>query len=303
LKVLVTGGAGYIGQSLINDLQQLEEVKEVKVLDNLKTSCHNFFIGTHKLTKAKFIKGDILNYDLLHKLVEDVDAIFHLAGTTSHAYTYAQNIQYEQINQWGTLNLVRAIQDNSKNLKKIYYLSSMSVFGLRPNVDISNSIAQPTNAYGKSKLEGEKYMSLLKNDFEVGIIRSANVFGFNQGFRNDSVLNNFIFNGIVYNKILIYGDGTQFRPFVSLEKLVEVLCNLLKQQLKLGLSFKHIVDFNATMNDIKDELLKYLPDLEYTYLNTNLKYDGQSIEGIPQLEEKQSLFEEAYENFNANIRF
>lgn len=303
MRVLITGGAGYIGQSLLSGLEKNSEIKEIIVLDNLKSTCNNFFIGRDKLLKAKFIKGDILNYDVLKQVVANVDVIYHLAATTSHAYTYAQNIQFEQINQWGTLNLVRSIQHNAKHLKKIYYLSSMAVFGLKSEINLEKDSPQPTNAYGKSKFEGEKYITLLKDHCEVGIIRSANVFGFNNGFRNDSVLNKFIFNSIVHKKILIYGDGTQCRPFVSLESLVIYLCDLLIKERDNKIFREHIIDFNATMNDIKNELLNYIPELEYTYLNTNLKYDGQSVKDVSFLKGKTTIFEKAFKEFDSNIRF
>src|SRR5690606_21719615 len=125
--------------------------------------------------------------------------------------------------------------------------------------------------------EGEKYISLLSDKYDVTIIRSGNVFGFNSGFRKDLVLNNFIFNGLIKKKITIYGNGQQIRPFTFLDTLCETLVELTSES---NLTYQNIIDFSASLNELKDWLLTKIPDLEYTYLNSNLNYEEQSfVEG------------------------
>lgn len=302
MKVLITGGAGYIGQSLMVALESNPTIKNILVLDNLSSSSQQFFLGTDKLSKITFIKGDILNFDLLEKIVKDVDIVYHLAAITNHAYTYAQNVQFEQVNQWGTLNLVRSLQMHALKLKKFYYLSSMSVYGLNRIINIDKDLPQPNNSYAISKFEAEKYASLLQDKCNVEIIRAANVFGFNNGFRIDSVLNNFIFNSILHKKITIYGDGEQSRPFLSIEKLVSFMQESINLKAEKTLQISSLIEFNSNLNELKDWLLTIIPDLEFTYLNSNITYDGQFAKGFESVEHKFDLLNDTFNKFKQNIR-
>src|SRR5690606_19091685 len=101
---------------------------------------------------------------------------------------------------------------------------STSVYGFRENVDISEE-PTPENAYGQSKYDGEKYFNLLKDTLNLSIIRAGNVYGYNRTLRTDSVINSFFINALTQNKIHIFGDGMQSRPFVSIENITNKLEN------------------------------------------------------------------------------
>lgn len=299
MKILVTGGAGYIGTSLVEQLNAHEDVSEIYVLDNLSRVPLSFFLGTEKWTKVRFIKGDILDSYILEDIIAKVDVVYHLAAFVLSPYNYEQNVQYEQINRWGTLNIVRCIQQAEHKIKRFIYLSSASVYGLHGRVNFQDE-PNPTNAYGKSKLEGEKFVQLLKDYCPIHILRAANVFGFNPSFREDSVLNHFIFHGIVHNKILIYGDGSQLRPFVPLPDVVQALLDFLNMQ---DSTITNAALFNSNLNEIKDWLLaNHLPDMEYTYLNPAIRYEQQLVEGLKTLSDVSPLLDKAFEVFRENIR-
>jgi UDP-glucose 4-epimerase len=301
MNILVTGGAGYIGTSLVEKLNASPDVNAIYVYDNLTNSSLSFFMGGQKLSKVTFRKEDILNSYALDEVLNKVEVVFHLAAYVSLPYNYAQNAQYEQINKWGTLNLVRCIRQSHHQVKQFIYLSSASVYGLHGEVDIKET-PNPSNAYGKSKLEGEKYARLLENQCKVNIIRSANVFGFNSGFREDSVLNHFIFNGLVTNKILVYGDGSQKRPFVSLDHVVDKLIATLGDEDKTE-NYAYAMDFNSDLNTIKDWLIQnHLPDLEYTYVNRNIEYKQQSIKGLSRLKDVEDDLDQEFSKFQQRIR-
>ncbi len=299
MTILVTGGSGYVGTTLIEKLNSVEFVKNIIVYDNLSKTSLGFFIGKEKLNKVKFIKGDILDSYALEQIITKVDIIYHLAAYVSFPYNHQQNMQYDQINKWGTLNLVRCIQNTTNSVKKIVYLSSMSVYGLYNNVNFSD-IPAPSNAYGKSKFSAEKYVKLLENKMDVEIIRAANIFGFNSNLRLDSVLNNFIFNGLVYKKILIYGDGDQKRPYASLNNLITVLIDSMNDNRNPTLY--NFAEFNASLNEIKDWLIQLLPEMEYTYVNQNIIYKGQSIKDIGSLADFSENLNGEFANFSKNIR-
>ena len=177
MDILVTGGAGYIGTSLIERLHGMGCVNRIHILDNLSQSQTSFFWGAGKLNKVNFIKGDILDGNTLDNIVTKVDTVYHLAGYVNSPYNYAQSVQYEQVNQWGTLNLVRSIQNCSNRIKRFVYLSSAAVYGMRENINVNDG-PLPTNAYGASKLNAEKFVKLLNSDITVNIIRAGNAFGY-----------------------------------------------------------------------------------------------------------------------------
>ncbi|MFA5573969.1 MAG: NAD(P)-dependent oxidoreductase [Brumimicrobium sp.] len=301
MKILVTGGAGYVGSSLVDELEKREDVETIYVLDNLSNASYAFFFGAKPYKKVQFVKGDILDTYTVEQLIDKVDVVFHLAGFVISPYNYTQNVQYEQINQWGTLNLVRCVQQSKNKIKRFVYLSSVSVLGLHGEVSLED-VPQPTNAYATSKFEGEKYVLLLENHCETHIIRSGNVFGFNTSVRLDSVMNTFIFHALTDKKLLIYGDGTQQRPFVSIEACTKILLDCIDDK-KNGKQVKYALQFNADLNQIKDWLIdEQVPDLEFTYINRNISYKGQEIVGIKSLEENIPELNEVFDFFKSNIR-
>ncbi len=299
MKILVTGGAGYVGTSFIEEVEKLASVNEIIVLDNLIRQSFSFFIGDNKWEKVRFIKGDILDSILLEQLVIDVDFIFHFAAQVSHPYTYQQNVLYEQINRWGTLNLVRVVE-NSKSLKKFIYLSSTAVYGFKSSI-VGNELPRPENSYGKSKFAGEQYVTALLPEEKIQIVRAGNVFGFNPCFREDSIINNFIFKSLVGQKLVIYGNGFQQRPFVYLPHLISTLVSYINGH--HDETVKCIVDFNAAVGEVKNWIINYQnPALEYNFVNQNEEFEGQSFVGVKKLSDCLEILNSSYNDFQKNIR-
>ncbi|MCW9709132.1 NAD-dependent epimerase/dehydratase family protein [Fodinibius salsisoli] len=300
MRVLVTGGAGYLGYSLTNYLNELGDISEVIVYDNLSRVHPNFFLGSKKLNKTTFIKGDILNTDKLIKILKNIDVVYHLAAHTPFPKNHLENFRYEQINQWGTLNVVNAIK-RVETVKKIIFLSTSAVYGNRHEIS-PEAVPQPQNAYSKSKYEAEKYVKALSEKCEINVIRSGNIFGYNLCFRLDAVINNFIFESIVNKKIQIYGNGKQMRPFIHIDTLCMYLVDLL-EDFSTSQTTKTIADFNSNLNQIKQILLDNLPELEYIYLNQNLSFDSHSLHKSLLLDKGQeTLIKKSFLNFKNHIR-
>lgn len=211
MKALVTGGAGFIGSSVVRVL--LENNIEVKVIDNLSTG----YIENINGLEVEFLNADILDLEKVKKVSKGVDYIFHLAAHIGNIKSL-QNPQLDsQVNVLGTINLLEAAKIN--NVKKIIYSSSAAIFGelLTPTIDESHP-QNPTSPYGISKLSAEKQVLCFGKlyNFETVCLRYFNVYGIHQ--RYDAYGNVIpIFANCIYSKkpITIFGDGNQTRDFIN----------------------------------------------------------------------------------------
>ncbi|MRJ08192.1 SDR family oxidoreductase [Ornithobacterium rhinotracheale] len=274
MRIFISGGAGYLGYNLVRALEQNEKVEEIIVYDNLYRQNLNFFILGEKLNKTKFIKGDILNEFKLKKHLKNIDVVYHLAAFVESPYSYRDHFNYEQINHFGTATLVNALQENSP--KKVIFTSSGAVYGKDIEAD-ENTPPVPENAYGISKFNAEKYLELLRYQMDVCIFRIANVFGFNPMFRFDSVINNLIFNALLYNKIKINGNGENITPFVHIDAVTQRLAQAAFQDEP---KIENLVEYNQSVNTVRDILLESFENLEFQYLNTQQKLSSYQITSI-----------------------
>ncbi len=126
MNILITGGAGYIGTELTYELTKNSEVEQIIIYDNLSRGNINLFIGSHKLNnKIKFVQGDILDTRLLKQTLEGIDVIYHLAAKVTTPFADQNAHLFEQVNHWGTAELVYAVEES--DVKKFIYTSSASV--------------------------------------------------------------------------------------------------------------------------------------------------------------------------------
>lgn len=278
MVVLITGGAGYIGYEFVRSLHFRSDISEVRVYDNLSRPGHHFFMGSPTLSKLRFIKADILDSYALEKALKGVDIVYHFAAFVSQPYNHLQNLQYEQINRWGTLNLTRAIK-TSDSVKKLIYLSSTAVYGFG-DITSLNQEPLPTNAYGESKYHGEEYIHQIQAGCDTFILRSANVFGYNPCVRLDSVINAWVFSALTEGSISIYGSGEQKRAFVPMHQLIEKLIAYMESDTPKAPIDASIL-FCASLNQIKDWLTEALPRLEFTHLNRNQSFPSQLFSAFP----------------------
>jgi len=276
MKLLITGGAGYIGYELSRSSVLNEYFTEIRIYDNLSRSGLSFFTGKIKNPKLKFIKADVLDAYSLKSALKSVDVVVHLAAFVNQPYNHLQNLQYEQVNRWGSLNLTRLIREEPA-VKKVIYLSSAAVYGFRDKI-LPQDEPSPGNAYGQSKLEGEKYFELLRDYRDLKIVRAANVFGFNPCMRMDSVLNSWVFKAITERAIKIYGNGDQRRAFIPISELRDRLVLHIVEEKSGGPEL--CIGFCASLNEIKEWLLEISPSTEYTYLNRNQSFLSQNFEGF-----------------------
>jgi len=217
-KILVTGGAGFIGSNLVNRL--VEEKAEVTVLDDLFSGdIENIDL----FEKIRFIKGSVTEYKLIEKLICKIDLVFHLAARNIIVSTRSPQLDFE-VNARGVFNVLLAAKNHG--IERVIYASSTSIYGnpkyLPINEDDNINILNP---YAASKLTGENYCFAFYETFKVPIVilRYSNVYGINQNPANpySGVVSKFFDSAMKSDAPHIHGDGEQTRDFTFVEDVVE----------------------------------------------------------------------------------
>ncbi len=277
MKVLITGGAGYIGTELVKKLVKIPKVKEIVVYDNLSKGGYNFFLCTCiGGDNIRFVQGDILDTRKLRKELQGVDVVFNLAAKIASPYADADPHLYEQINHWGTAELTYAIEES--DIKKFIHVSSLSVYGSsgKGKLITESTKLNPRTNYGISKMRGEAFVERLMKKSDVQIVRLGNVYGFNQSMRFDAVINRFAFEANFLKKISIHGDGQQIRSFIDVDKAAKYITQIPFLNVPSGVY--NLVDFNKSVMDIALAFKDLFPELEMQFINQHLQLRNIAVE-------------------------
>jgi UDP-glucose 4-epimerase len=289
MKVLVTGGAGYIGTELIAQLAAHPDVEKVIIYDNLSRLNYNLFLGLRlqKHTKLQFIKGELLDTRALRKVLKGIDVVYHLAAKVTTPFANTDAHMYEQINHWGTAELVYAVEESK--VKRFIYTSSTGVYGSSKEAVDENSIPEPQSLYAHSKIRGEEHVRRLGDKIDTYIVRCGNVYGYNKSMRFDAVINRFVFEANFQKMVTIQGDGKQSRAFIHIEMLAKALGNLLETDLPSGTY--NLVERNIKIIDILDTMKQIIPTLEFLFINQHLRLNELYVKPNQLLNEKLGILE------------
>lgn len=260
-RILVTGGAGFIGSHLVDRL--IAEGSEVTVLDNFDTGKLDNVSG-HK--NLRIVKGDIRDYALIRRTVEDVDAVFHEAALVSTVLSVQDPLVANEINVTGTLNLLKASSD--LGVKRFMYASSAAVYG---NTSIprkkEDMPLDPASPYGMSKLAAEKYAKIFYELYglETVSLRYFNVYGprqrFDEKWAYGGVITIFLDRLLKNMPPVVHGDGEQTRDFVYVKDVVEANMLALKKSSAAGEVFNIGTSKRITVNKVA-QILKEMTNRE-----------------------------------------
>jgi len=269
MNVLVTGGAGYIGTELVNLLVSNPSIDKVIVYDNLSRMNYNLFLGLklQRHPKLSFVKGELLDSRSLRKVLKGIDVVYHLAAKVTTPFDSSDSHVYEQVNHWGTAELVYAVEES--NVKRFIYTSSSGVYGSSSGAVDESTIPNPKTFYAISKLRGEEHVRRLFDKIDTYVFRCGNVYGYSKSMRFDSVINKFVFEANFNRIVTIQGDGKQSRSFIHIDRVSKALDNCIAGDLPGGTY--NLVERSIKIFDIVDELKQLLPELEFIFINQHLK--------------------------------
>ena len=224
MKVLITGGAGFIGSNLVSTLMNDDRFTAVKVLDNLETGRFSNISAFKNHNKFEFIEGDIRNYAICLSAARGMDIISHQAALGSVPRSVKDPVTTHEVNATGTLNIFTAARENK--IKRIVYAASSSTYGDHPGLPkVEDKIGSPISPYGVTKLVNELYAKVFAELYEMEFVglRYFNVYGPQQNPAGPyaAVIPLFI-KALLENKSpVINGAGDSSRDFTYVEDVVQ----------------------------------------------------------------------------------
>jgi UDP-N-acetylglucosamine 4-epimerase len=235
MKVLVTGGAGFIGSNLVENLLKHPQVDFVRVLDNLATGSANNIEEFYSNPNFEFIEGDIRDFTTCLRACEGIDLISHQAALGSVPRSIKDPVTTNEVNIGGTLNIFTAAKE--KNIKRVVYASSSSVYGDHPGLPkIETIIGKPLSPYAITKYVNELYAEVFARLYDMELIglRYFNVFGPKQNPAGPyaAVIPLFAEAFLNNKSPVINGSGDHSRDFTFIDNVVQanILCLFTKNK-------------------------------------------------------------------------
>jgi len=227
MKIVVTGGAGFIGSHIVEYL--VSRGDEVTVLDNLHTGKKENLEKV--IERIDFIKTDILNFEDLKKILKNKDGVFHEAALASVQESFVKPTEYQNVNVKGTENILELAKEYGF---KVVYASSSSVYGDPSSIPIKENMEKnPINPYAQTKVDDE---TLAEQYAKLGVdvigLRYFNVFGERQSENYAGVIKLFLERIQEGLPPIINGDGSQIRDFVYVKDVVNANILALESDVK-----------------------------------------------------------------------
>ena len=278
MKVLVTGGAGYIGSVLVRQL--LEKGYKVRALDSLKfggDALYEVMLNPN----FEFIKGDIRNTKDVETALKDIDAVAHLAAIVGDPACKKYSDEAHETNWNGSVALFEAAE--KAGIKKFVFASTCSNYGKMPDPDsfvTETSELRPVSLYAELKVKFEKYILEERKNSKMCAtsLRFSTVYGFSPRIRFDLTVNEFTRNAIINGEQEIW--GAQFwRPYCHVEDLARAVIVVLETdnaKVKSEVFNVGSTDENYNKGMIIEEVCKVVPNVKVNYVDMSsmVVYDG-----------------------------
>ena len=266
MRVLVTGGAGFIGSHLVQAL--LENGHDVRVLDNFATGRRTNLLGIDG--DFDLVEGDIQSYERVHNAALGCEIVLHQAAMPSVPRSIQDPLTSNASNVIGTLNVLLAARDNG--VRRVVFASSSSVYGASAALPKEESqMPLPISPYAVAKLAGEGYCRSFHAvyDLETVALRYFNVFGPRQDPLSQyaAVIPNFLTAALDGERPTVFGDGTQTRDFTYISNVVDANLLAIQAANVAGQSINVACGARISLNDVLDTLSELTEkQLEPVYL-------------------------------------
>jgi nucleoside-diphosphate-sugar epimerase len=251
-RVLVTGGAGFIGSNLVRGL--LERGDDVRVLDNFSTGNRANIADLD----VDIVEGELRSYERVHNAVRGTDVVYHLGALGSVPRSVQDPLTSSAVNVEGTLNVLLAARD--EGIRRVVFSSSASVYGSsRQMPTTEDSLPDPISPYGVAKLAAERYcvsFSRVYESFETVVLRYFNVFGPRQSpfSQYAAAVPLFITKIAAGDEIDIYGDGEQSRDFTFVGNVVDATIRAGEAEGASGEIFNVAAGSPASVNQVAETI-------------------------------------------------
>ena len=249
MKILLTGGAGYLGSVLARKL--LVNGHHVRILDN-------FLFGKDSIKdiqddkKLEIIQGDIRDLSTVGKSLKDVDSVIHLASIVGTQSAELDPKTSMEINFMATRNIAELCK--IYKIEQFIFASTCSVYGAQPDQLIAeNSEVNPLDSYGLSKFQSER--AILQSYDYPTILRLGTLFGASHRMRFDLAINLFIAQAMNKEKITVFG-GEQWRPFLHVDDAAEAFVFAVENKME---GIYNVIWKNLTINQMAKDVKKLIP--------------------------------------------
>lgn len=255
MRYLVTGGAGFIGSNIVDEL--LRRRHDVTVLDDFSSGKEENLADARK--KIRLVRGDICDLETAREACEGADYVLHLAARTSVPRSVKDPIENNRVNIDGTLNVLVAARD--AKVRRVVYAASSAAYGETPTLPkVETMPTEPISPYGVTKLVGEMYAQVFGRVYglENASVRYFNVFGPRQDptSQYSGVLSRFMLAIIEGAAPVVFGDGEQSRDFTYVDNVVDISLRACEAPSASGKVFNGGAGLRISLNDILKLLQK-----------------------------------------------
>ena len=283
-KILVTGGAGFIGSNLCEAL--LEKQNRVVCLDNFATGKRENIAGLLNNGNFTLIEGDIRNLEDCHKASQGVDYILHQAALGSVPRSIQDPLTSPAVTVSGFLNMLVAARDNK--IKRVVYAASSSTYGDSETMPkVEDIIGKPLSPYAITKYVNELYADIFSKTYGLETIglRYFNVFGRKQDPNGAyaAVIPKFVSQLMSGDSPVINGDGDYSRDFTYIDNVIQanLLSLVTTNEKAINTVYNVAYGDRNTLNDLMGYLKEYLSEFDSKILNSEVIYGPNRTGDIP----------------------